>query len=210
MAPAVVADAQPSRRRALLHARGDVDRGAANAALGIDAATEQHAAGVHADAHVEVGHAMPLAHPRRLLVRRFDDAQAGADRALHIVLAGHLGAEGRQHAVAGVLQHAAAFGLHHRGEALERAVHHGVDRLRIELLADGGGTDDVDEQHRHLLQLLRWRRFRSRRAALGQRLAQRRQRGIDHGVAEQRTLRLQRGDRGAQLLGRGRWHSQAR
>ena len=89
-------------------------------------------------------------------------------------------------------------GLHDGGEALERAVHHRVDRLRVELLAHRGGADDVDEQHRHLLELLVRRRFGARSAASF--AAQRRQRGVDHRVAEQRALRLERGDRGFELL----------
>ena len=48
-----MADAQCAGRRGLLHARGDVDGDAADGAFGIDAAAEQHAAGVDADADVE-------------------------------------------------------------------------------------------------------------------------------------------------------------
>ena len=40
-------------RRRLLHARGDVDGDAADAGVAIDAASEQHAAGVHAHPHGE-------------------------------------------------------------------------------------------------------------------------------------------------------------
>ena len=109
-----------------------------------------------------------------------------------------LGAEGGQHAVAGVLQHAAAVGLRHGGEARERAVHHRVDRLGVELLAHGGGADHVDEQHRHLLQLLC--AAAAGGAAARPARAQRRQRGVDHRVAEQRALRFERGDRRGQLL----------
>ena len=199
MAPAVVTDAQPPRRRALLHARGDVDGGAADAALGIDAAAEQHAPGVHADAHVEVGHAVLAPHLRRMRLRLLDDGQSGADGGFDVVLAGRLGAEGGEHAVAGVLQHASALGLHRGGEALERAVHDLVDRLGVELLAHGGGADHVDEQHRHLLQLLR-RGGDFGCPQRGQLLAQRRQRAVDHHVAEQCTLRLERGDGRGQLL----------
>jgi len=205
MAPAVVADAQPPWRRALLHARGDVDGGAADAALGIDTAAEQHAACVHADAHVEVGHAVLAPHLRRMYFRLLDDGQAGAQGGFDIVLASGLGAEGGEHAVAGVLQHAPAFGLHGGGEEFERAVHHLVDRFRVELLAHGGGADHVDEQHRHLLQLLR-RGSDLRCVQRGQLFAQRRQRGVDHRIAEQRTLRLERGDGRGQLLRRLRVH----
>ena len=62
VAPAVVADAQPARRRCLLHARRDVDGVAADAPFGINAAAQQYAACVHASTHVKVGHTVLLAH----------------------------------------------------------------------------------------------------------------------------------------------------
>jgi hypothetical protein len=80
-----------------------------------------------------------------------------------------------------------------------------VDRFRVELLAHCGGADHVDEQHRHLLQLLR-RRGDLGRAQRGQLLAQRCQRGVRDVVAEQCTLRFERGDGGFQLLRRLRRH----
>ena len=79
--------------------------------------------------------------------RFFDDAQAGADRALGVVLVRFIGAERREHAVAGVLQNAAAIRPHDGGEALERAVHQRLDLLGLQLLPDGGRFDHVDEQH---------------------------------------------------------------
>jgi hypothetical protein len=43
---------------------------------------------------------------------------------------------------------------HDRGAALERVVHHGADLFRIELLAQRGRADDVEEQDADLLQRL--------------------------------------------------------
>jgi hypothetical protein len=45
---------------------------------------------------------------------------------------------------AGRMRHAPVIGLHRCGEALERAVHDLVHRLRVELLAHGGGAGHVD------------------------------------------------------------------
>ena len=53
MAVGIVADAQGTGWRRLLHPRRDVDGDAADAALGVDAAAEQHRAGVDADPKVE-------------------------------------------------------------------------------------------------------------------------------------------------------------
>ena len=86
VAMGVVADAEPTRWRALLHARRDVHRCAANAAFGIDAAAEQHRAGVQARPHHEVGDAVPAPHLRGLLLRVFDDRQPGSNGAFDIVL----------------------------------------------------------------------------------------------------------------------------
>ena len=100
-----------------------------------------------------------------------------------------LGAECGQHAVAGVLQHAAVVRLHDRGEALERAVHHRVDLLGVETLAHGRGADHVDEQHGDLLRAAG--AAGDRRALLvGQLTAQRRECDVDDGIAERRPLRL--------------------
>ncbi len=182
MPVAVVADAQSPGRRALLHARRDVHRGAADAALGIDAAAEQHRPGVDARADVELGDAVTLPHRHREAFGVADDAEGGVDRALDVVLVRFFRPERREHAVAGVLQHAAVVRLHDRGEALERAVHHRMDLFRAELLADRRRADDVDEQHRDLLQLLDGGRFT---AVEGGELApQRRQRDVDHRIAE--------------------------
>ena len=98
-------------RRGLLHARGDVDGDAADAAVGIDAAAEQHAAGVDADAHVEAGVAVRGLHFGAERLAEFEQRQPATHRALGVVFARFVGAEGGQHAVAGVLQHLAAVRL---------------------------------------------------------------------------------------------------
>ena len=67
--------------------------------------------------------------------------------ALGVILARGLGAERGQHAVARVLQDPAVQRVDCGGEARERAVHHGVDLLRVQPLADRGRTDDIDKQH---------------------------------------------------------------
>ena len=201
VAVGVVTDTQPARRRALFHAGGDVDGGAADAALGVDPAAEQHRAGVHTSAHVEVGHAVARAHCRGLVPRFLDDSQARADSALDVVFTRLLGAERGEHAVAGVLKHAPVMQFHDRGEAFERAVHHGMDVLRTQLLTDRCGADDVDEQHRHLLELLLWRLSlpRLQRREFAPQWGERR---IDDRVAENPTLRFERGDGGGDLFGR--------
>ena len=135
VAISVVADAQAAGRRRLLHARRDVDRLPADALLGVDSAAEQHAAGVDADAHVEAVVTVLAAHELALLPSRGEQRQAGAHRALGIVLPRLDGAEHGQHAVAGVIQHLAAVLRDDGGELRERAVHHRARRLRVELLA---------------------------------------------------------------------------
>ena len=104
----VVADAQGPGRRGLLHACGDVHGDAANAAVGIDAAAEQHAAGVDADADVEAGVTVRSLHFGAERLAEFEQGQAAAHGALGIVFAGFVGAEDGQDVVAGVLQHLAA------------------------------------------------------------------------------------------------------
>ena len=98
----VVADAQRAGRRSLFHAGGDVDRDAADGALGIDAAAQQHAAGVDADAHVEAYVAVRGLHFAAEHAAELEQRQTAAHRALGIVLAGIAGTEHRQQVVAGV------------------------------------------------------------------------------------------------------------
>ena len=106
-----MADAQGSGWRGLLHARGDVDRDAADAAVGIDAAAEQHTAGVDADANIEAVVAVRGLHLGAEHLAEFEQGQAAAHGALGVVFAGLVGAEGGQDAVARVLQHLASMCL---------------------------------------------------------------------------------------------------
>ena len=147
LSPGLAADAQAAGRRGLLHASRDVHRDAADAALGVDAAAEQHTAGVDADAHVEAGVAVPPQHLRPFAPALLEQGEAGEHRPFRVVLLGALGAEHRQQAVAGVLQDLAAVGRDDRGAAGEQAVDHRLQVLGIELAGERGRADDVEEQH---------------------------------------------------------------
>ena len=107
MGEGVVGDAQLSDRRRLLHARRHIHSRAANAVLGIDPAAQQHAAGVHAHAHVEAAVAVACLHHGAVACAFGKQVQAGAHRALGIVFLRLFGTEHGQQAVAGVLQHLA-------------------------------------------------------------------------------------------------------
>jgi hypothetical protein len=146
MAVGVVTDAQSARRRRLLHSRGDVNRLTADAVFGIDSATEQHAAGVHAHPHGEGVVPMFLSDLLALVPPLFQQGEARANSALSVVLSCCVGAEDSQHAVTGVIQHLAAMRLDDAGETREGAVHHNVGLLGIEVLAQRSGADDVEEQ----------------------------------------------------------------
>ena len=202
----LVADPQGAGGSGLLHARGDVDADAANASFGVDAAAEEHRAGVDADAQVEAVEPVARATAGRERRRLGDDREAGADRALGVVLEGLVGAEHRQQAVAGVLEDAPLVGANDRRQALEGAVHHRVDVFRVEALGELGRADDVHEEHGGGLQLLR-RPFAL--APRGELFLQRRDRHGDDGVAEERALGLQRGDGRFDLL-RGVFHASCR
>ena len=194
VAVGVVADAQRTGRRRLLHARGHVDGDAANAAFGIDTAAEQHRPGVDAHAQAEAVQAEPRLDLRRQHRRLLDDRQARMHRTLGVVFTRLVGAEHRQKAVAGVLQYAAMLGLDHRRQPRERAVHHRVHVFRVELAAQRGGTDHVHEQNRDRLELLVAVAGAGSRGS--QLLTQRGDGHLGHGVAEQSALRVQRGNGG--------------
>jgi hypothetical protein len=98
---------------------------------------------------------MRLRHFRAELLAEGEQGQAAAHGALGVVLAGFVGAEGGQDAVAGVLQHLAAVGLDDGGGARQGAVHHGADRFRVEVLGERGRADHVEEQDAHLPEALR-------------------------------------------------------
>ena len=93
------------------------------------------------------------------------------------------------------------------GAASERIVHHGADRLRGRGAGQRGGADHVEEQDGDLLEGLG--RFGG--ASGGQRRELGAQAGngrIDDGITEQRALRLERLDRGLELLLLGRHRRQ--
>ena len=134
--------------------------------------------------HVEAG--LPVAHADQLaLTGAFGQQdQAGPHRVLGIVFARGLGAEHREHAVARVLQHPAVVGLRDGGESRQRAVHERVHVFRVELLAELGGADDVDEEDSGLLQLL----LGGGGLQGGEAGAERGERGVDYRVADDGAL----------------------
>ena len=193
--PGVVADAQTAGRRGLLHARGDIDGDAADAGVAVDAAAEQHAAGVDAHAHAEARMAMTLQH---LLAERAalgQQCQPAAHGAHGVVLARLVGAEDGEQVVARVLQYLAAVRVDDGGAARECAIHHRMNVLGIQMLAELRRANDVEEQDRHQLEAL-FRRDVGRRVVheRGQAGAERRQPGIHECVAEQAALRLKPAD----------------
>ena len=149
-----VADAQAASRRALLHPRGDVDGAATDRAAFVNPAAEQHAAGVDADAHVEAGVAEAALHRLALGPAFGQQRQAGVHGALRVVFVRAAGAEGREQAVARVLQHLAVVALHQRRAGGQQAVHDVVNVFGVEVLAERGGADHVEEEHGDLLEQL--------------------------------------------------------
>ena len=194
----VVADAQAAGRGGLLHPRGDVDGEAADAAFAIDAAAEQHVAGVDADADAEAAVAMRRLHLGAERLSFGQQREAAAHGALGIVFADFVGAEGGEQVVAGVLQHLAAMRRDDGAEARQRAIDHGMRLFRIETLRQGGRADEVEEQDADLAQRLPGRR--GGLGQLGQPGAQAGDRCIDHRIAEDRPLGFERRDAGLQLL----------
>ena len=199
MAVGVVADAKRAGWCGLLHARRHVDRDAADAALGIDATTQQHRTGVDADSHVEARQAMLGLEARGQQRRLLDDREPRPHRALGVVLERLVGAEHGEQAVTGVLQHPALALLDDGGQAFEGTVHHGVHVFRVELLAQVGGADHIHEQHGDGLQPL----LAAARPRLCCRelVAQRGQRHVGDRVAEHGPLRFERGNRRFDLFG---------
>ena len=145
-----MADAQGPRRRGLLHACGDVHRDAANAAIGIHPAAEQHAAGVDADADVEGVVTVRSPHFGAECLAEFEQGQAAAHGTLGIVFASFVGAEDGQDAVAGVLQHLAGMCLDDGRSTCQGVVHDGADRFGVEVLSERGRADHVQEQNADL------------------------------------------------------------
>ena len=193
--PGVVADAQPAGRRRLLHARGNIDGNAADAGVAIDAAAEQHTAGMDAHAHPKAQVTMLQSHflaERAALGQQLKPASHGT---LGVVLARLDCAEDREQVVTRVLQHPAKVRFDDSGAACERAIHHGMDVLRIQVLAELRRADHVEKEDRDQLEGLLMVDFGRRLLHEGgQAGAQRRETGIHERVAEQAALSLKPAD----------------
>ncbi|HRD86445.1 MAG TPA: hypothetical protein PLF63_14890 [Rubrivivax sp.] len=151
-------------------------------------AAQQHRSGVDAHAHVAAGLAEVAQHALAQASPFVQQGQATVHGALGVILLRPLGAEGGQQVVPRVLQHAAAVGNDDFAATGQHTVHHGADLFRVQALAQRRRPHHVEEQHRHLAQVLH-RRLQPRQLGL-----QRGQRRVDHGVAQQGALRLQRFD----------------
>ena len=196
----VVADAQPTRRRGLLHARSRVDGDPAHAVLFIHPPAEQDRAGADAHPHAEIGAPMAAADLSGDTHCVCKHRQPRMHGTLRIVFVRALGTEHGQHAVARVLQDATLVHLDDRREALESAVHDQVDVFRVEVLAQVGRADHVHEQNSGLFQLLAGRQWLCRRGWQSVEFgAQRCHRHVHHGVTQNCPLRLDRGDAGVDL-----------
>jgi hypothetical protein len=198
-APGVMADPQATRRRTLFHPGGDMHRLAAQRVVTVHAATAQDRAGVDAYAHPKTGVTLLEADLFTQARALGEQGQAAAHRAFGVILARAGGTEGGHQVVVRVLQHFTAVLAHHGTQPLQRPVEHTVNGLRVQLAGQQRGTHHVQEQDADLAQLLLGR---TQRGLGGQASTQRRERHIDHGVAQYRTLglqgidgRLQRGDR---------------
>ncbi len=167
----------------------------------VDAAAEQHRAGVHADAHVDAGVAVPARERIGMAPALGEQRQAGVHGALRIVFAHLVRAERSEQAVAGVLQDLALMRLDDFRAAREQGVDRGVHVFRIEVLGKRGRADDVEEQHAHLAQRLLGRRRGVERCQFG---AQRGERRIGKRAAEHRALVLERRDGTFDFLPLGR------
>ena len=197
----VVRYPQGAGRGGLLHAGCDIDRMAADVAFGVHAAAQQHAAGVDAYADVEAGVAVTGQDFCAKGSAQLQQRQAAVHGALGVVFAGFVYTEGGQDVVASVLQHFAAVGNNHGRAACKRIVHHGADGLRVQLLAEVGGADHVQEQDAHLLESLGgFDRSCRRGDQCGEPGLQWRHRHVHHCIAKQRTLGFKRLDPGFELL----------
>ena len=150
----VLADAQRAGRCRLFHARGDVDREAADAGVAVDAAAEQHRPAVDADTNIESGQSEAPCHVVGQRGRFGQYRQAGVHRADGIVFPGLLGTEHCQQAVTRVLQDPAAPGGNDRRDPVECPVDDVVHVFRIERSAEPRRADDVHEEDRRRSQRL--------------------------------------------------------
>ena len=105
------------------------------AAVGIDPAAQQHAAGVDADADVEAGVAVGGAGlRRRVVLPRSSRARPQCTARSVSSSRDCVGAEGGEEVVAGVLQHPAACASTIAVPRDEGVVHHGADGFGVEVL----------------------------------------------------------------------------
>ena len=114
------------------------------AVLGLDAAAQQHAAGVDAHPQLHLGSDgtgdLRLGH-------RVEDGESGPHTVLGAVLRCGAHAEHGQQPVAGVLEDPTAVALDLGRAPLQHGVGQLVDVLQVELVGQRGGPDDVDEAH---------------------------------------------------------------
>ena len=139
-----VADRDGHRRRRGLQAGGDVDCVAGEEALAarrIHVETHESLAGVDADADLR-----PLPADARQRVDLVDQAEAGADGALGVVLVERGNTEDRHHSVTDVLLHDPAVGLDGLAGDGVVAAKEGVDNLSVVALGECGEADQVAEQ----------------------------------------------------------------
>jgi hypothetical protein len=150
----LVADAQRTGRRALLHARSDVHRQAADRALAVHAAAQQDRAGVDSDPDIETIEAMIAPHVLGDDPPIREEGQAAAHSALRIAFVRLECAESGQQAVTRILQSLPSMRLDDSGPASECSIHDGMDVFRLQVPAQLCRTDHIDEQNRDLLELL--------------------------------------------------------
>ena len=195
-----VADAQAAGRSGLLHARGDIHGDSADRAVLVHAAAEKDAATMDADANVEAGVAVSCPHFRAQCFAEIQQREAAAHGALGIVLGRAVRAKGGQDAVAGVLQHLAAVGFHDGRATRQRTVHHRADFLGIEVLRQRGRSHHIHEEDADVLEDLGVMLHGGSGTQCREPTAQRPERRIGDGVAQEGSLRLQALDGEFQLL----------
>jgi hypothetical protein len=129
-------------------------RRCSDGAFGIDAAAEQHTAGVYTDSDVEAIVPVCGLHQRAERLAEVQQGQTAMHGTLGVVFLCLVGTEGGEDAVAGVLQHLAAVGLDDGGRSRQGVVHHAADRLRIQVLRQRRRAHHVEEKDADLPQLL--------------------------------------------------------
>ena len=188
----LLADAQGARGCGLLHPRGNMDGGAADAAVLVDAAAKQYRAGVNTDANVEAGAAELPCHEQTAAPAFVDQRESGLHGALGVVFGGDLGSEHGEQPIAGVLQDLAAMAFDDRAGPHEHAIEHNVHVLGVEILSEQSRPHHVHEQDADLSQLLRLGVGPLRQCA--QLLAHRLNAGVNGSITQGRALRLERSD----------------